>query len=78
MPWPFVPPDPDKPPAEPVPAWTNQPFPELGDVLGKPAPVRKVLALRPLSADIALIRLPDGTEAKVKRTILCKSADACV
>jgi hypothetical protein len=77
MPWPFVPPDPDKPPASPVTAWTAQPFPELGDPPGGPAPIRKVLALQPIGADVALIRLPNGSEAKVKRTTLCKSAEAC-
>lgn len=46
--------------------WTDNPFIEMGDQPGKPAPYRRVVLLSVDSNKYAKVRLLNGAEAEVK------------
>lgn len=46
--------------------WTDNPFTEMGDQPGKPAPYRRVVLLSYDGSKFAKVRLLNGAEAEVK------------
>lgn len=56
--------------ALPVQAWTDYPFVQLGDVPGRPAPIRCVVVTGYDGDKYATVNLPDGQTTEIKAAYL--------